>query len=113
MAAKAEIYRQMADQATEALTAQVKDWTRFLIVAGNFYKQYGFLGPIPRPALNSISGPGAWDGMSGAAPRGSPCCAGAGAGYPFGTYLTSPIRSAARMAATRFYGSTGTSKRAS
>lgn len=46
MAAKAEMYRQMADQATEALTAQVKDWTRFLIVAGNFYKQYGFLDQV-------------------------------------------------------------------
>lgn len=38
MATKAEMYRQMADHATQSLTAQIKDWSRFLIMAGQFYK---------------------------------------------------------------------------
>ena len=41
MATKAEMYQQMADHATGNLTAQVRDWTRFLIQAGKMYK-YGF-----------------------------------------------------------------------
>ena len=38
MAAKADAYRQMADHATENLTAQVMDWAKFLLMAGKFYK---------------------------------------------------------------------------
>ena len=39
---KVDAYRQMADKATASLTAQVKDWCRFLVMAGQFYK-YHFL----------------------------------------------------------------------
>lgn len=42
MATKAETYQQMADHATEGLTAQAKDWIKFLLMAGRFYK-YQFL----------------------------------------------------------------------
>ena len=45
MPAKADAYRQMADHATENLTAQVMDWTKFLLMAGKFYK-YGFLDQV-------------------------------------------------------------------
>lgn len=45
MATKAEAYRQMADHATQSLTAQVRDWTKFLVAAGQIYK-YGFLDQI-------------------------------------------------------------------
>ncbi|MDE6282045.1 MAG: DEAD/DEAH box helicase, partial [Oscillospiraceae bacterium] len=45
MAAKADAYRQMADHATENLTAQVMDWAKFLLMAGKFYK-YGFLDQV-------------------------------------------------------------------
>ena len=45
MATKAEIYRQMADHATEGLTAEIKDWTRFLLTAGRVYK-YNFLDQV-------------------------------------------------------------------
>ena len=45
MTTKANAYRQMADHATENLTAQVKDWSKFLIVAGRFYK-YDFLSQV-------------------------------------------------------------------
>ena len=38
MPTKVDTYRQMADHATENLTAQVKDWTRFLLTAGQLYK---------------------------------------------------------------------------
>lgn len=38
---KADLYRQLADHATENLTAQVTDWIKFLLVAGKFYK-YSF-----------------------------------------------------------------------
>lgn len=42
MATKAEMYREMADHATENLTAQITDWVKFLLMAGRFYK-YQFL----------------------------------------------------------------------
>ena len=38
MLIKADIYRQMADHAAGSLTAEIKDWCRFLIMAGRFYK---------------------------------------------------------------------------
>ena len=38
MATKAEMYQQMADHATENLTAQIEDWIKFLLAAGQFYK---------------------------------------------------------------------------
>ncbi|MCI9165726.1 MAG: N-6 DNA methylase [Oscillospiraceae bacterium] len=45
MAAKVETYRQMADHATGNLTAQIKDWSKFLMMAGQFYK-YSFLDQV-------------------------------------------------------------------
>ena len=45
MAAKVDTYRQMADHATQSLTAQVMDWSKFLVWAGQFYK-YGFLDQV-------------------------------------------------------------------
>ena len=45
MPTKLDTYTKMADSATESLTAQVKDWYRFLIVAGQFYK-YNFLDQV-------------------------------------------------------------------
>lgn len=38
MPTKADTYRQMSDHATQNLTAQIKDWTRFLLTAGRCYK---------------------------------------------------------------------------
>lgn len=38
MPAKVDTYRQMADRATQSLTAQVIDWSKFLLTAGQFYK---------------------------------------------------------------------------
>ena len=51
---KAESYKQMADHATETLTAQVKDWVSFLAVAGRFYK-YRF----PEQLMIYVQRPGA------------------------------------------------------
>ena len=45
MPTKADTYRQMADQATESLTAQVRDWSKFLLMAGQFYK-YNFMDQV-------------------------------------------------------------------
>ena len=45
MATKAEMYRQMADHATQSLTAQIVDWSKFLLMAGQFYK-YSFLDQV-------------------------------------------------------------------
>ena len=45
MPTKTETYAKMADQATGSLTAEVKDWCRFLICAGQFYK-YNFLDQV-------------------------------------------------------------------
>ena len=45
MLIKADIYRQMADHAAGSLTAEVRDWCRFLIMAGRFYK-YGFMDQV-------------------------------------------------------------------
>ena len=42
---KADAYRQLADHATENLTAQVTDWIKFLLAAGRFYK-YRFLDQV-------------------------------------------------------------------
>jgi len=39
---KVETVQQLAASATEALTAQIQDWCRFLVIAGRFYK-YHFL----------------------------------------------------------------------
>lgn len=38
---KADAYCQMADHATQALTAQVRDWVKFLVAAGRLY-EYSF-----------------------------------------------------------------------
>ena len=43
MATKAEMYREMADRATENLTAQITDWVKFLLFAGKFYRYSSFL----------------------------------------------------------------------
>lgn len=43
MATKVEMYRQMADHATEKLTAQVTDWVKFLLMAGRLHKYDSFL----------------------------------------------------------------------
>ena len=43
MATKAEMYREMADHATENLTAQITDWVKFLLFAGKFYRYRSFL----------------------------------------------------------------------
>jgi len=43
--AKVDAYQQMADCAMENLSAQIKDWSRFLILAGQFYK-YNFLDQV-------------------------------------------------------------------
>lgn len=45
MATKAELYREMADRATENLTAQITDWVKFLLFAGKTYK-YSFLDQV-------------------------------------------------------------------
>lgn len=45
MPTKIETYCQMADRTTGTLTAQVRDWTRFLLMAGRFYK-YNFLDQV-------------------------------------------------------------------
>ena len=54
MPTKADTYRQMADHATANLTGQVKDWTRFLVTAGQLYK-YNFLDQV----LIHVQRPGA------------------------------------------------------
>lgn len=43
MATKAEMYREMADHATEKLTAQVTEWIKFLLMAGRLHKYESFL----------------------------------------------------------------------
>jgi len=45
MPTKTDTYRQIADHATQSLTAQVADWSKFLILAGQFYK-YNFMDQI-------------------------------------------------------------------
>ena len=45
MPTKADTYRQMADHATANLTAQVIDWSKFLLTAGQFHK-YNFLDQV-------------------------------------------------------------------
>ena len=58
MPTKAEMYRQMADHATQNLTAQIKDWSRFLVLAGQFYK-YRFMDQVmiytQRPAATACA----------------------------------------------------------
>lgn len=60
---KVDAYRQMADKATESLTAQVKDWCRFLLMAGRFYK-YNFLDQVmiytQRPDATACAGFDLW-----------------------------------------------------
>lgn len=45
MATKAEMYREMADHATEKLTAQVTEWIKFLLLAGKLHK-YNFMDQV-------------------------------------------------------------------
>lgn len=63
MPTKADTYRQMADHATQSLTAQVADWAKFLLVAGQFYK-YNFLDQVmiyvQRPNATACAGYDLW-----------------------------------------------------
>ena len=63
MTTKVETYTQMADRATKSLTAQIKDWSRFLILAGHFYK-YNFLDQVmiytQRPTATACAGFDLW-----------------------------------------------------
>ena len=45
MPTKLDTYTRMADTATHSLTAQIRDWSRFLIFAGRFYK-YNFMDQV-------------------------------------------------------------------
>ena len=45
MPTKVDTYCRMADDATRSLTAQVMDWSKFLLVAGKFYK-YRFIDQV-------------------------------------------------------------------
>lgn len=68
MPTKAEMYRQMADHATQNLTAQIKDWSRFLVLAGQFYK-YRFMDQVmiytQRPAATACAEFDLWNNRMG------------------------------------------------
>ncbi len=68
MPTKAEMYRQMADHATQNLTAQIKDWNRFLVLAGQFYK-YRFMDQVmiytQRPAATACAEFDLWNNRMG------------------------------------------------
>ena len=68
MPTKAEMYRQMADHATQNLTAKIKDWSRFLVLAGQFYK-YRFMDQVmiytQRPAATACAEFDLWNNRMG------------------------------------------------
>ncbi len=68
MPTKADAYRQMADRATESLTEQIKDWSRFLILAGQIYK-YNFLDQVmvytQRPNVTALAEFDVWSRRMG------------------------------------------------
>ena len=60
---KVDSFRKMADDATQSLTAQIKDWSRFLVKAGQLYK-YNFLDQVmiytQRPDATACAGFDLW-----------------------------------------------------
>ncbi len=61
---KVETVQQMAASATQALTAQIQDWCRFLVIAGRFYK-YRFLEQVliytQRPTATACASYDLWN----------------------------------------------------
>lgn len=61
---KVETVQQMAAGATQALTAQIQDWCRFLMSAGRFYK-YGFIDQVliytQRPTATACASYDLWN----------------------------------------------------
>ena len=68
MSTKVDTYKQMADRATQSLTAGVRDWSRFLIRAGQFYK-YNFPDQVmiytQRPTATACAEIGLWSHRMG------------------------------------------------
>ena len=68
MSTKVDTYKQMADRATQSLTAGVRDWSRFLIRAGQLYK-YNFPDQVmiytQRPTATACAEIGLWSHRMG------------------------------------------------